>query len=97
MKTIQITGIEYTATIEDSDIVLESLTNRIVIPEGGDLLEAEADDAWYKTKRGLDCDDHRAFMNYSKTAWINEYIDEKLIEFVQENLALGKVETYHLN
>lgn len=100
MKTIEIKGTEYTAAIDGSDIVLDSLNDRIIFEGGGDKIEKEAEEAYYKTRRDLakwNPSEFEAFDNYSKDAWIEEYIDEKIIEWCKENLALGKIETYNLN
>lgn len=95
--TTELNGIQFDLEIDGSDIIAKSLTQDIFFKDGADMLNAEADDAWYKAKRNLSREDHAAFMDYPRSQWIAEYIDENIEQWVKNNLALGKVETYHLN
>lgn len=95
--SIELNGIQFDLEIDGSDIIAKSLTQGIFFKDGADMLNSEAEDAWYKAKKHLSRDERASFMDYPRSQWIAEYIDEKIEQWVRENLALGKVETYHLN
>lgn len=86
MKPIEISGIQYDIVIIDNAICLQSITQDIIFENGYELLTDEARNLWVKNGRG-----------FGPSDFISQYVDDNIESWVMQNLALGKVETYHLN